>query len=183
MANNASVQATNDQLSNLTANTQQQFTQLAQQMAMLANQTQQMHMMPNPMPPPTYNMPPYQHQAQMAQQPHMPPNVPAYIPSPHHTQPTNQTSYERGATRRGGRGGRRNQRGGRGGRNNAPPTHTTGSPYPAYVNISPPTNQMASPYGQPTRTPYSNTTKHFANWNYCYTCGFDVEEWQPAPLV
>jgi hypothetical protein len=34
MANNALVQATNDQLSNLTANTQQQFAQLAQQMAM-----------------------------------------------------------------------------------------------------------------------------------------------------
>jgi hypothetical protein len=50
MANNASVQATNDQLSNLTENTHQQFAQLAQQMAMLANQTQQMRMMPNTMP-------------------------------------------------------------------------------------------------------------------------------------
>ncbi len=48
MANNASVQATNDQLSNLTANTQQQFAQLAQQMAMLATQAQQMHTMPPP---------------------------------------------------------------------------------------------------------------------------------------
>jgi hypothetical protein len=48
MANNASVQATNDQLSNLTANTQQQFAQLAQQMAMLATQAQQMHSMPPP---------------------------------------------------------------------------------------------------------------------------------------
>jgi hypothetical protein len=179
MANNASVQATNDQLSNLTENTHQQFAQLAQQMAMLANQTQQMRMMPNTMPHQTYNMPQYQHHAQMAQQPHIPPNVPAYIPSPHHTQPTNQTSYERGATRRsGGRGGRRNQRGGR---HNPPPPHTAISNYPAaYGNIPPPNNQMATPYGQPARTPYSNTTKHFANWNYCYTCGFDVEEWHTS---
>jgi hypothetical protein len=92
MANNASAQATNDQLSNLTASTQQQISQLAQQMAMLAN-AQQMHMMPNPMPTPAYNMPSVHHQAQMAQQPHMAPNIPAYIPSPQHTQPNNQTSY------------------------------------------------------------------------------------------
>jgi hypothetical protein len=91
MANNASAQATNDQLSNLTASTQQQILQLTQQMAMLAN-SQQMQMMPNPMPTPTYNMPSFHHQAQLAQQPHMPPNIPAYIPSPQHTQPYNQTS-------------------------------------------------------------------------------------------
>jgi hypothetical protein len=97
MANNASAQATKDQLSNLTASTQQQISQLAQQMAMLAN-AQQMQMMPNPMPTPTYNMPSVHHQAQMAQQPHMPPNIPAYIPSPQHTQPNNQTSYDRGGS-------------------------------------------------------------------------------------
>jgi hypothetical protein len=91
MANNALAQATNDQLSNLTASTQQQISQLAQQMAMLAN-SQQMQMMPNPMPTPNYNMPPIHHQAQMAQQPHMPPNILAYIPSPQHMQPNNHTN-------------------------------------------------------------------------------------------
>jgi hypothetical protein len=112
MANNASVQATNDQLSNLTANTQQQFAQLAQQMAMLASQAHQMQMMPPPsMPPPIYNMQPFPHQAQMAQQPQMP-SIPAYIPSPQHVQPTNQTSYDRGGTRRNAGRGRRNPRGG-----------------------------------------------------------------------
>jgi hypothetical protein len=109
MANNASVQATNDQISSLSANTQQQFAQLAQQMAMLATQAQQMQMMPPSMPPPIYNMQAFPHQAQMAQQP----QIPAYIPSPQHVQPTNQTSYDRGGQRRNAGRGRRNQRGGR----------------------------------------------------------------------
>ncbi len=60
MANNASAQATNDQLSNLTASTQHQILQLEQQMAMMAN-AQQMQMMLNPMPTPTYNMPSVHH--------------------------------------------------------------------------------------------------------------------------
>ena len=72
MANNASVQATNDQLASLSTPTQQQFAQLAQQMATMASQAQQMHMMPPPMPQPVYNMQPFSHQAQMAQQPQMP---------------------------------------------------------------------------------------------------------------
>ncbi len=93
MANNTSAQATNDQLSNLTASTQQQITQLAQQMAMLVN-SQQMQMRTNNIP--TYNPPTIHHQAQMAQQPQMPPHIPAYIPSPQHMQPTNQTNYDRG---------------------------------------------------------------------------------------
>jgi hypothetical protein len=164
MANNASVQATNDQLSSLTANTQQQFAQLAQQMAMLAN-SQQMQLMPN------------HHHAQMAQQPPMPQTVPAYIPSPHHTQPNNNTTYDRNNTRRNAGRGRNNPRGGR--RNTQPPRHTA-SNSPTYGHIPPPSTQMATPYGQPTRTPYSNTTKHFANWNYCYTCGFDIEEWHTS---
>jgi hypothetical protein len=183
MANNATAQATNDQLSNLTASTQQQITQLTQQMAMLAN-SQQMQMRPNPIP--HYSMPPpVHHQAQMAQQPPMPPHIPAYIPSPQHTQPTNQTSYDRSGSRRYSGRGRRNQRGGR---RTAPPPNTTAGNYHEYGHIPPPNNQMATQHGQPPRTPYSNTTKHFANWNYCYSCGFDVEEWhtgitcpQPKP--
>ncbi len=170
MANNASVQATHDQLSSLSANTQQQFAQLAQQMAMMASQAQQMHMMPPPMPQPTYNMQPSAHQAQMAQ-----PAIPAYIPSPQHIQPTNQTSYDRGGPRRNAGRGRRNQRGGR---RNAPPPNNNPGTYNAYSNIPPPNNQMNNNYGQQTtRAPYSNTVKYFPNWNYCYTCGFDIEEW------
>ncbi len=95
MANNASVQATNEQLASLSATTQQQFAQLAQQMATMASQAQQIHMMPPPMPQPVYNLQPFSHQAQMAQQPQMP-AISAYIPSPQHIQPTNQTSYDRG---------------------------------------------------------------------------------------
>jgi hypothetical protein len=175
MANNASVQATNDQLSNLTENTQQQFAHLAQQMAMLAAQTQQIHMRPNTAPPPQYNIPPTQHHAQMSQQPQIPNTIPAYIPLPYHTQPTNQPNYERGGNRRNAGRGRRNQCGGR---RIAPPTSATTGNYQAYYgNIPPPHNQMSSTYGQTTSAPYSNTTKHFANWNYCYTCGFDIEEW------
>jgi hypothetical protein len=174
MANNASVQATNEQLASLSATTQQQFAQLAQQMATMASQAQQMHMMPPPMPQPVYNLQPFSHQAQMAQQPQMP-AIPAYIPSPQHNQPTNQTSYDRGGPRRNAGRGRRNQRGGR--RNAPPPNNNTGT-YNAYNNIPPPNNQMATNYNQQTnRAPYSNTVKHFPNWNYCYTCGFDIEEW------
>jgi hypothetical protein len=174
MANNASVQATSDQISHLTANTQPQFTQLAQQMVMLATQAQQMQMLPPPMPQPIYNMQPFPHQAQMAQQPQMP-SIPAYIPSPQHAQPTNQTNYDRGGQRRNAGRGRRNQRGGR---RTAPPPNHIPTQYNTYGNIPPPGNQMGTNYGQPpTRAPYSNTTKHFANWNYCYTCGFDIEEW------
>jgi len=33
----------------------------------------------------------------------------------------------------------------------------------------PPTQQMQAP-------PYSNLTKRYANWNACYSCGFDVPD-------
>jgi hypothetical protein len=181
MANNASVQATNDQLTTLTANTQQQFAQLAQQMAMLAAQAQQLPMMHPPMPM-QYSVPP-PHHAQMVQQPYQQPPVPAYIPA-QRTQPNNYTTYDNRSGNRANAGrGRRNQRGGR--RSNqysSPPQpydqipppmpmHTTGR----YGNVPPPMTMQTQQFQG--RAPYSNTTKHFPNWNYCYTCGFDVEEW------
>ena len=44
-------------------------------------------------------------------------------------------------------------------------------------------NQLRTPYhtGQQQRLeqkqPYSNTTKYWKNWNYCWTCGYDVPNW------
>jgi hypothetical protein len=180
MANNASVQTTNDQLSALTANTQQQFAQLAQQMAMLAAQTQQCPQLGPPMHPP-YQMQ-QNHHAQMVQQPYQQPSIPAYIPAPR-PQPNNYTTYDRGPSsqRNAGRG-RRNSRGGR---RNAPQSHNKNYgniPPPTHINnqygnIPPPAPMNTNPYTAAERAPYSNTTKHFPNWNYCYTCGFDIEDW------
>jgi hypothetical protein len=181
MANNASVQTTNDQLSALTANTQQQFAQMAQQMAMLAAQSQQLPMLNTHMPQP-YQMP-HNHHAQMAQQPYQQPNIPAYIPA-QRQQPNNYTTYDRGQgnQRNSGRGRRNSRGGGRRNNNNhygnipAPPSQIQHhNPYSG--NIPPPANLNANPYAATGRAPYSNTTKHFPNWNYCYTCGFDVEDW------
>ncbi len=33
------------------------------------------------------------------------------------------------------------------------------------------------PHAQNIQPPYSNRTKKFANWNACYSCGFDIPEW------
>ena len=32
------------------------------------------------------------------------------------------------------------------------------------------------PLAQRENPPYSNLTKRFANWNVCYSCGFDVAD-------
>lgn len=30
------------------------------------------------------------------------------------------------------------------------------------------------------RPEFSNTTKYFPNWNVCFSCGFDVEDWHTS---
>jgi hypothetical protein len=85
----------------------------------------------------------------MAHQPQMPPHIQAYIPSPHHTQPANQTSYDRGGNRRNAGRGRRNQRGGR---SSAPPPNTTAGNQPPYVWPHPATKQSDDNHIWPTST-------------------------------
>ena len=33
---------------------------------------------------------------------------------------------------------------------------------------------------QGTKEPFSNTTKHFNNWNMCVSCGWDVPGWHTS---
>lgn len=87
---------------------------------------------------------------------------------------------------RGGRG-RGRTRGGRGGRQPQQPRYQ--QPPPIGVSMPPPYNQqgMTPQYQQqrpPTRRarnpPFSNPVKYYNNWNYCHTCGFDVEDWHTS---
>ena len=99
------------------------------------------------------------------------PPIPAYI------QPTNPAPPPAGYdNRRGGggrvRGGSRRQGGrGRGGTGAAAPQAVV--PVPNACGAIPP------PAGGATNANAfkSNTTKHYNNWNYCYTCGWDVPTW------
>ena len=84
---------------------------------------------------------------------------------------------------RGGRGRGRGQGRGRGPHTFAtgrgPPFTTIitgGTPQPAgggYYAAPPPVHQ---PVHQVQAPPYSNLTKRYANWNACYSCGFDVPD-------
>jgi hypothetical protein len=90
------------------------------------------------------------------------------------------------------RGGRRGgSRGGRGrGRNTRQRTPRGGQqvpgppipPMPGFplfaAPIAPPGGfQMATTARRPE---FSNTTKYFPNWNVCFSCGFDVEDWHTS---
>ncbi len=92
--------------------------------------------------------------------------------------------------RGGRRGGSRSGRGrGAGGRNNRTRARG-GQQVPAHSFPSMPGFPMfAAPIAPPgglqmttqTRRPeFSNTTKHFPNWNVCFSCGFDVEDWHTS---
>ena len=45
---------------------------------------------------------------------------------------------------------------------------------PFATNLLP--HGVVQPAPTPRRPEFSNTTKQYANWNVCFTCGFDVEE-------
>lgn len=47
-------------------------------------------------------------------------------------------------------------------------------------NIPPPTNMYQSQ--RKSAAPYSNTTKYYANWNICFSCGFDVDSWHTSQM-
>ena len=100
--------------------------------------------------------------------------APTPPPVPHVIVPTQQTFTGRGGRNaaggsRGGRGGRGRGRGYRG-----RPSFADATQHGAYV---PPTVPLfGGNIQQPgTRRP-PNPIKRFNNWNYCYSCGFDVED-------
>jgi hypothetical protein len=96
----------------------------------------------------------------------------------------NQYNNRRG---RGGRGNRNNRRYNSRARSapaaygGVPPTPGVPSAPPPPVPASAPVNGIPPPpahlqqYRQ--KPAFSNVTKHFNNWNMCFTCGWDVESW------
>jgi hypothetical protein len=157
LANNAGFQSTQESLSLLTNETRAMRAEIDALRAERANYTRSA--------PPAAAIPTYVN---------TPPTYapPAYTP---YNPPTGQAApaaYGRGRGR-GGRGGRR----GRGGRGSGAPA--VGAPPTAVPGIPPPTYATAAA-ATPARAPYSNTVKMFANWNICYTCGWDVDEWHTS---
>jgi len=117
-------------------------------------------------------------------------NPPTYIQAP-----MMPTTYQHGYGSRGrgrgrGRSGRTQQQYSPGG---FPPTRGMGGVFPPTYAMPPPTGGGVNmyryapqggipgyaPHGsmQPQERPqYSNLVKRYANWNACYTCGFDVPD-------
>ena len=108
----------------------------------------------------------------------MPPSAtytPLINPPPRTTQyppafaPSQYNAYGRGGT------GRRPMRGGRSGRGRyaypiaAPPLPSTG-------NIPPPGPNLHGTYTPNRGNTSPNPQKWYNNWNYCYTCGFDIKQ-------
>ena len=168
LANNASQQASRDAISQLTAETAQLKAQLQQQLAMMAG--------PSAWPAPPS---PAMMQAQYAQwaapaaynatQQWAPPPYQQSVPQP-------QTAGQYGGQRNRGRNSnRRNNRGrgrggGGGGAYQPPIPPTVGGIPPVGQTIPPPANQQARRAATPP-----NPYKRFDNWNYCYSCGYDVD--------
>jgi hypothetical protein len=118
----------------------------------------------------------------------MPPNPPTYPPAqihvPHEYTPSSTQYYSKPYQY--GRGRGRNAYRGRGyGRHNnagysqPPPqqpynptqnAYQTQAQYQGYQQQA----QGGRIYGQRQRAPYSNITKYYSNWNYCWTHGHDV---------
>lgn len=103
--------------------------------------------------------------------------APTPPPVPHVIIPTQQTF-----TGRGGRGGAGGSRGGRGGRgrgrgNRVRQSFADATQHGGYVPPTPPLfgGGIQTPTQPGVRHP-PNPIKRYNNWNYCYSCGFDVED-------
>ena len=160
LSNNATAQATNDTISALSAETRQLTQQL------LATQQQLAMMTRGP-----------------TQGPAGWPGIPAYVQPPavpyqQGIPPVGAYDYSggRGGGRRGTRrtGSRRGGGRGRGGRapGAIPATVPTGIP-----GAIPPPARGATAGGGGFQ---SNVTKWYNNWNYCYTCGYDIPGWHTS---
>ena len=137
-----------------------------------------------PTPPPN---PQYQPPTPAAAYNVQPPPVPAYVPAT--TTPTLQqqpayNNYQNrygGPKSRGGRGQGGRGRGGRGGRGNIPIQQSYPQVTAVQGTIPPPPGyvQNQTTQRQPNG-PYSNTVKHFNNFNMCCNCGYDVPSWHTS---
>jgi hypothetical protein len=108
------------------------------------------------------------------------------IARPGRGQPQQQASFSPNGFGRGGQGRGRGR-----GRGRGPPGSNTGGRGPPIMSFTagrgalgymgPPTVGggyfTPPPHAQNIQPPYSNRTKKFANWNACYSCGFDIPEW------
>jgi hypothetical protein len=160
---------------NLVNNMANQLQQLNMQVQHLANavQGQQQKYLP---PPPGFNQPPpQQQQQQQYQAPPQQGQFQAYQPQNN----MHQGQYGRGRGRGRGRG---SGRGGRGGGRGYQGQFTGQSPpYQGQGMYQPQGNYQGQMQGQGQgQTPvaqFTNPVKYFKNWNYCHSCGYDVEDW------
>ena len=158
LSNNATAQATNDSVSALTAETRLLSAALHATQQQLALFTRG---------PPTMGAPGWPAAATA-------PPIPAYVPAAPIYAPPAPVEYGgrgRGGGRRrtGSRRGGRDRAGGRGGGVPAPP--------PPVGGAIPPPAAGAAPAG----TGYqSNKVKWYNNWNYCYSCGWDIPNWHTS---
>ena len=164
LANNANYQSLQDHLQAARAETATLRAELQAAQQNFANLTQAAARAPTISAPPAPYAPPPPAYA--------PPQVP-YAPQQQYT----QQSYGRG------RGRRNNYRGkGRGGRRNnyyQSPAPAAAAPAPSVGGyIPPPTVPNVAPVVE--RPAYSNPTKHWNNWNMCFSCGWDVPQWHTS---
>ena len=95
----------------------------------------------------------------------------------------NGGNWGRGGGRGRGRGGSRGG-GGRGGARTPFANHTRntqmaggrGGMAPPRIEYPPQVGRFNGQAAKPPNPPHSNIVKKFANWNVCFTCGFDVED-------
>ena len=165
LANNANYQSLQDSLQAARAETATLRAELQAAQQSFANLAQATARAPPVAAPPVAYVPP--------------PPAPIYAPPPAQYAPTQQ--YQQYTQQPYGRGrGRRNNRGrGRNNRNYSqgyqqPPATPVPPTMQAGGYIPPPTIPTAGNINKPA---FSNTTKHFNNWNMCYSCGWDVPHW------
>eukprot|EP00804_Cyclotella_cryptica_P028166 CCRYP_011031-RA/>CCRYP_011031-RA protein AED:0.84 eAED:0.44 QI:0/-1/0/1/-1/1/1/0/178 len=92
-----------------------------------------------------------------------------YAPSPPHMRPYGTRTYGRTG---GGRGRGTHNRGRHTNQSRANPTHPTPWPAPAY----PPHNTQPTQHGFYSKPTDTNPVKYHKNWNYCWSCGYDVAD-------
>eukprot|EP00804_Cyclotella_cryptica_P014650 CCRYP_012669-RA/>CCRYP_012669-RA protein AED:0.66 eAED:0.28 QI:0/0/0/0.66/0/0.33/3/0/1062 len=170
MANNANYQALQDNLQAARAETASLRAELQTAQQSMAHFTQANQVTTAP----TFARPP----------------APTFTPATtQYTHPVSTTPYYGQNFGYGNSGYSRRTRGGRGRmRNNNPygqfsiptpppvPSYSSNIP-PAGGHIPPPTIPGVPDWDKPA---FSNTTKHFNNWNMCYSCGWDVPLWHTS---
>jgi hypothetical protein len=163
----------------LTATNAQMAHQLAASVQTMQQQLEQLALAVNTRPPVIVPPPPGYAPTQQASNP--PQYMPTYqIPPQQHYQQQPQGSYR--PSGRGGRGGRGGggRGGGRGpsqGRGNYPMQQQQYGQNQGYYQQA----QQQGTYGRAQKPAFSNPVKFHKNWNYCHSCGYDVEDWHTSP--